>query len=936
MYNAGVATRADLHIANDFRALWNDALEPWWRAAAARAWTLPAPTVVLVPTRSHGHFLKSQLLARGLSFAGVTLWTPGECRAFLLNRLNSPLRVASREDLHLLLATVADRHADAPVAHSVALDPSALLRALDTVTAAGWSFAELAGNGLHVLLDEFSATLRAAQLQTAQQADQWLAAHPGQPLIDSLLVVGFTGAHWPQRHLLEAAVRMARAATVCLAPPHDHDWLASWRAATKPLPATPTRAQPVIHVGENLRGQAQAVVAQTIAFLADDACARLAIVVPGRGALAREIAAQLTALELPHYDGIGHYVAPPPDNVAWRAWLDFQQHGRLAAVYELLRHWPAAATRLPAPLAAVERVLDNAFNELLVDDVAVIAAHLSQRDTAESHAIGEALNRFDRLPARAPLMQFIERAVAALAALELTGRAGLIRDRAQTLAHSAALPVRRETFLRWLDECAAGRQRRRDEAGNHPYARVHLLPYAEAAGQTWSHVILTGLNEDEWPPAVEATGFLTEKLIAHLNQRAHATGQPLCVGPAEQRTHAERAFEQLIASAEAGACLTAATGSETEPTRHRIASEPLARRLGDVKLETLRERTMTWLAQSATVEPRAVPDEAARAATRRAFDARRDETAKFGGYEFALDRPPRAPLTLPCKEWERALRDPGSVFLKRVLGVEPPRGVTDEDRWALATGTWIHRWLRHAADPAGARAFVRMPATEELMRALRDAAHATRRDAARAFDGAGRALPQWWAAGWAEALWKAKQCAAMLPAWPWLAAEWNLPEGVAAKLPDGGALRLKGRIDLLLAQQNGIENGTLWVLDFKSGRTKTRLSAGNLAKGEGVQIALYALALQARGAAAVTANVVRPGEPVEEGLTQAAVAGATSVWQTLAAMQDRGVFGMNGELRPEFGVPRVYPLATLAVDDETLATKWALTHPQLAREEEEE
>lgn len=911
------------------------ALEAWWRAAAAKAWRSRLATVVLVPSRNYGFFLKSQLLAHGINFAGISVWTSGECRAFLLNQLNAPATVASREDLHLLLAVAAERHPDSPIARSVALDPSALLRALDTVTAAGWKLSELAGNELLPVLDDFAATLRDAHLQTAQQADQWLAAQPGQPLIESLLVAGFTGAHWPQRNLLDAAVHMAQTATVCLTAPGDDEWLASWHAASKPEPALRKQALPVIHVGANMRGQAQAVVAQTIAFLADAACDRPAIAVPGRGALAREIAALLAALDVPHFDGIGHYVAPQTDAAAWRAWLDLQRHGRLEPLYELLRQWPAAAALLPAPLASVERALDAAFNEVLVDDCAVIAAYLRRRDDAGQRAIGEALNQFALLPERATLREFVGCATAALTALDLTGRADLIRERAGALAGSAELPVRREAFLRWLDECAAGRQRRRDDTGNHPFARVHLLPYAEAAGQTWSHVILTGLNEGEWPPAVEGTGFLTEKLVGQLNARRG--DRPMCVGPAEQRAQAERALEDLIASAGVAVCLTASLTSEMEPTRHLIASEPLARRLAGVKLAALSKRTMTWLEKSKLFDANPASDVGTIEPTQRAFAARRVEKKRFGVYEFALDRPPRTALTLPCKEWECALRDPGGVFLKRVLGVEPARVATDEDRWNLAAGTWIHRWLRRAVNPTGVREFVRMPVAAERLRVLRDAAAATRREIAAAFEAVGRTLPGWWAAGWAEGVWKAQQCAAVLPEWPWLRAEWDLPAGVATKLPGGGALRLRGRIDLLLAQQERIEGGTLWVVDFKSGRSQGKLSATGLAEGEGVQIALYALALQSLGAADVTANLVRPGEPVEAGLTHANVAGATAVWETLVAMQETGVFGMIGDVRPEFGASREYPLATLAVDPDALAEKWALTHPSLvpAKEGEE-
>ena len=53
-------------------------------------------------------------------------------------------------------------------------------------------------------------------------------------------------------------------------------------------------------------------------------------------------------------------------------------------------------------------------------------------------------------------------------------------------------------------------------------------------------------------------------------------------------------------------------------------------------------------------------------------------------------------------------------------------------------------------------------------------------------------------------------------------------------------------------------------------------------------------------------------------------------------MQESGVFGMRGALREEYGFRRDYPLATLAIDEEILAEKWTLTHPDFASAEEEE
>ncbi len=42
---------------------------------------------------------------------------------------------------------------------------------------------------------------------------------------------------------------------------------------------------------------------------------------------------------------------------------------------------------------------------------------------------------------------------------------------------------------------------------DHVYSRVHLLPYSEADGHEWSHLILAGLNQGEWPQSQRESGF---------------------------------------------------------------------------------------------------------------------------------------------------------------------------------------------------------------------------------------------------------------------------------------------------------------------------------------------------------------------------------------------------------------------------------------------
>src|SRR5206468_2847296 len=109
-------------------------------------------------------------------------------------------------------------------------------------------------------------------------------------------------------------------------------------------------------------------------------------------------------------------------------------------------------------------------------------------------------------------------------------------------------------------------------------------------------------------------------------------------------------------------------------------------------MTALRGETKRWLDASDLWKTAAL-DLAAVRQTRIAFDARRDAMHPFGEYEFALCVPLAAPLRLSATDWEKALASPALVWMSRLLGVDAT-DATDETPWSLATGQWVHAWLR--------------------------------------------------------------------------------------------------------------------------------------------------------------------------------------------------------------------------------------------------
>ena len=232
---------------------------------------------------------------------------------------------------------------------------------------------------------------------------------------------------------------------------------------------------------------------------------------PAADALSRQVAALLAAQGVPHHDGLAHRAPGPLEEASWSAWLALQESPRLPALLRFL------ATRTEPGFAGLDAAqvaddLQRVYQELLLDDLAVLAAYLARHPRRHrAPALAAALDAFPFLPDRAPLAEMSAR----------TGAKEMER-RAADWDGARQLAISRRTWLRWLGETLVSWRTTRAPAGAHPYSRLHLLPYAQAESQAWTHLIAAGLNEGQWPPALEDAGFLDEEEIDVLNRRLRA------------------------------------------------------------------------------------------------------------------------------------------------------------------------------------------------------------------------------------------------------------------------------------------------------------------------------------------------------------------------------------------------------------------------------
>ena len=995
--------RVSLHLVTSFDAAWENVLLPWFEKIAQQAFELRAAVAVVTPFRSHAQLLRSKLLGHGISLLGVRFLVPAQLREFLLH--DSGLKLPLREHLRLLLATAAEEFVanidseqrDSLIAKAVARDPDYFLRVFDELGAAGWDVAKLAQPVLAEIAAQFKEMCRECGFAFVHEADRQAAANAAKlpPRFSRLLVIGFDGAHWPLWPLLNAAVTSSQEATVMLNDPRDEardvdeTWVGTWEeifgeAGPVPEPQPKanrkTREKDQLHkvyflVGADTTEQARAIVALTAKFLCENDCERIGILFPQKGALPRLVASFLRAAEIAHNDAIAHLTPSVFDDDAWRAWLELQENPQLKFLFQFVRSVDAKLFD-KTPVHRIEEQLRDAYSNVLIDNIEVLREACARSE--ETVDIARAMEKIQFLPDVTTFSEFLRQTKRIFAEFGWKQRWSEVERLTRSWAERLPQNLSKENYLGWLREILTAPSLDRDDCGAHPYSCVHLLSYAEAEGQSWSHLIFAGLNEEAWPALDEE--FVAKGTIDGFNQRntklnrravkrgRHGEGQSSIVegktfllGPSGRRQIRCRQVCNLIESASAGIGVAASLYSENSPSRianptdffSRLYFESRGRGVSQQTLQTLQEQTRIWLGDWSPVDAQKT-DSINVGRTRYAYDMRRLERA-FGEYEFALRAPPEKPVTLRVTQWESAVKWPAIEWMRLFLGVDP--NAEKGNAWATATGLWVHRWLAKSVRQTTGDAFVELCEVDEIRDRLLQHARQFRNEVHNLCVACARPLPDWWVSGWSNAIYVADRLAAKLVGlaadWTHLAPEWSLDSPTKIPVGKNEFLRVRGRIDLILARGTSKESRlpfeNLWVIDYKTGRQRglylherrSREASAEkfrklLAKGRGVQLALYALAMQALGASNVQLALLGLADELEPQFHLADALAQKEFWRGLYRMQETGVFGTHGPIHANYGFAYDYPLATLSIDEELLKQKWITTHRSLALDLEDD
>ncbi|HVD94831.1 MAG TPA: PD-(D/E)XK nuclease family protein [Candidatus Limnocylindria bacterium] len=998
--------RVSLHMGASPETAWENVVRHWFEKIATRSLQDQQPAAVVTASRSQAYFFRGRLLREGKSLVALKFLSPPQLRELLFRRRD--LRVPLREHLRLLLAITAEQFASkigddeaALVVKSIARDPDRLLRAIDQLRAAGWTFDEIDSPALREIAAQFEEQVRECGFTFVYDADRAVLADAQKfhPLFSNLLLFGFDAAHWSFWPLLHAATLSADQASVVLSDPHDdarnldETWIGTWEeafGAAEVIPPTNGRATASsieslsvpasnIHfiVGRDTTQQARAIVALAAKFLADSRCERLGILFPGPGALPRLVATFLQSAGIAHNDAIAHLAPSAFDNDAWRAWLELQQTPRLKPLSRFLRAGEGQ-TFGGLSVSQIEETLRRAYNNVLIDDLELLRDYCaSSPELRHGKAVARELEKIQFLPESSSLTEFLAETRAIFSVLGWKERWNEVERLSRNWRDRLPTKFSKNSYLRWLRELLGPPSLERDDLGACPYARVHLLACADAQDQPWSHLIFSALNDEAWPALDDELTFVQEDQIENLNRQnttlnrraskrgrqgeghwSVREGKTLLLGANEQRRIRRRQLLNLVESVSAGIGASASLYSEATPSRIANPSEFFSwlyfnahgRGVSQQTLHSLEEQTRYWLKDWSPVDAQKV-DSISVGRTRYAFDARR-QLRPAGEYEFALRSPPDEETSLRVTQWEQALRWPAIVWIEVFLGVVPDDDTGDA--WAVATGQWVHRWLADSVQNVKERKFMGVDCADEIRERISKQACELRERVAALCASRVKVLPDWWRSGWSNALYIADCLAAKVSDfhdWSDMAVEWPLDKPTLIALTDNETLRVRGRIDLILARRTSersqIGYKDLWVVDYKTGRqrgfnlnelrrkdTPKRKFRKQLIEGRGVQLALYALAVHALGAEDVRLTLLSPAEQLEPQFYLADVIAQKDFWRELHRMQETAVFGMLGPIHSDFGFIAKYPLATLPIDTDLLKEKWALTHPPFVLEEE--
>ena len=917
---------------------------------------------IITPNASTIQALKRKLVAANLKVFNLNFTTPSVLLKKLANFLNISTPLALRADLHLILRLLADDLDNEDLLNSISAEPESYLQAYDSLVAAGRTATAFPHKTLQRLTKKLNHQLSTQNLQTVQQLEQALMnTDPVEHnLFENVLIYGFSSANWGQFPLLQAVSKFSTTTTLCFIPEqslstYEKAWQGTWEEQATPVHRVfeDTSLKPFANlaksfgfpnflplhnktnlnlnylVGQTIHDESQAVVAQTLRYLYESTDLTLGIVVSSQSSsLAREISSLLAEQDITFFDNIGHHAAKPQQRVMLEGWLTYQKRQTLDNFFQFLNLLLEHKQISPLDNRRTKKACTDAFQSLMTDDLNIIFSSIL---TDKIPGAAEIIQEWQLLPETITPDNFWKITSPVLKQFKWPEDFEGLHER--FLFHKIHFNrlISSELLLQWLDSVTNESGRLRYPSGSHPYSKIHLITAEEAKCQSWSHLIITELNQIHWPSVGQPNPFLDDATIDALNNEIIYTGSK---GPGQtaidpkfslltsstQRTQQSKNTFQLLLSLPSQA-LTLSThlrnpldGKPTAP------GEFLEILYWLCSGELLTEEHLLRLQEQSPKLPE-LKKRASRSFERMllAYRTRRDRTAPFNEYSFSLKTPLKDGINLSCKSWEEAIQSPSATFFKHVLGVNKEDLFATKSGNVFAVGTWVHDWLDSPSKPNFA---------ESKNKAMR-----LRKRIFALYNALNKKVPSWWDAYWKEAQKISNDLITNLKIseknFQWHA-EYTLPHKSSADIRDIINMPLSGRIDLLLIEKHlANSENHLWIIDYKTG-PKGALSKRKFTKGHGLQLALYALAFHHKGYDNITLSILEPNRALKAQLTLSDILESEPLLQSIQTIQSKGIFGQRGPVSSQYQASHErFPIATLQIKQETLEHKWALTHPNI-------
>jgi hypothetical protein len=963
-------------LSNTLNDAFTGVLAPWFDSHGREAWRNPRPCLVVAPDFATLSHLKLLLHDAGIPTFAVDMLPITQLLARLApNSARGILPDPALLELvtGLIAGKIADETKD-EVAGAVSRGPKMLTDTLRALHQGGWSAKHINGETLCRIGCEVENALTQVGLQTDAQAAHELAlSEVTEPDYGAVLAVGFDGRHWPHWPVLLTLMKRAEHFTAIFAPARtaaeeaDLCWLASWEAATgcsiESVDDSVSVAADTIEMAHeaNVSGvecfvsggqKEEAAHAVRCATEALEAGARhVAIIAPPNSVIAREVSMLLSRVEWPHFDGLPSMRAGISRPEVLSALLRVQQEPHVANLAHFLRLRPyipeAVGVRGDVAASALDRLAPN----LIFPELAIALEYI--RSNGDKRAL-PLVEQWPIWPQEDTLGSYLDFLVQLTKWLEWTPIQHLAEDLRHRLASASLLRVTRDGACKFMQEAMLEPVSFRPASGNNPYARVLLLPPSAALMRRWDAIVVTGQNDNIWPPRVEPGGYLSDEDLRGLNNRIRLLnnsareesasgdgtlpvriGHGYIVGPLEYRGIQVRDFIRLVA-ASAKTYVLCALRDESQGDRTLYPGELFSRSFAASRAAIANQRVVEDEAvKAAGLLPLALTVTPSRKMDVKqvlvAWRARRQADAKeFSEYEFCMNARPRWNLVIPPSAWGRVFDRPAEVFFRYFLGVTPREEAREELATPMVVGNWIHGWLEGSA-PTGAAA-----QGHEWVTRVREQAEGLRKRIEAALAKQNRVVPTWWDSIYDAAISRAQRFGEALARGgkhPYVVSEAVLPE-TKIKLASGRTLSVLGRMDLVFTDSPVVAapaqlrfSGRPWLFDFKTGKDEV-LTLDNIAKGSGIQLGLYSMGMEARGAERVDITLQRDDCEATPQVNSGDVRLLMMPWlERCADIIDTGRLGYFGPIHSDFG-GSTYPISTLQsnVSEKGLKERFATLH----------